>query len=223
QNEVTVIEGDEYEVECLVDSNPETNGIWIHPDGSLSAGSTLTLNNISRSDTGTYTCFAETVFWDGSIASDNDSLHFDVQYLANISLFGSTNVYEGSDVVLLCATTDANPHPYEMYINHTDDNGNENVVAEVEYDLHLLYIITSISDEQSGTYTCYAATRFHDDTIGISTSDEIAVNVLQYSPDNNSSTDGAIVTLIVVIVLLFAAIVISWIYILHLRRHSQAE
>uniref|UniRef100_A0ABM0MB40 Hemicentin-2-like n=1 Tax=Saccoglossus kowalevskii TaxID=10224 RepID=A0ABM0MB40_SACKO len=269
QTDVTVIEGDMYIAECLVDSNPVAEIIWIHPDGSTSLGSTLELENISRTDNGTYTCFAETVFWDRSTESDNDYMHINVQYSPNvkianqtdvtvlegdmyiaeclvdsnpvaeiiwihpdgstslgstlelenisrtdsgttpvllklyfgmnlphqkmilrilmysvhpatISLFGSSNVYEGSDVVLLCATTDANPRPYEMYINHTDDNGNDNVVAKVEYDLHLLYIITSISEEHSGTYTCYATTRFYDGTIGKSTSCEVVLNVLPY-------------------------------------------
>ncbi|XP_077866278.1 B-cell receptor CD22-like, partial [Saccoglossus kowalevskii] len=179
QTYVTVIEGDTYIAECLVDSNPVVEGIWIHSDGSFSPGPILEIENISRTDSGTYTCFAETVFWDESTASDMDSMYINVQYPANISFAGSTNVYEGSDVILLCATTDANPRPYEMYINHTDDNDNDNVVAEVKYDLHILYIITSISEEHSGTYTCYATTRFHDGTIGKSTSDEIAVNVLQ--------------------------------------------
>ncbi|XP_006812910.1 fibroblast growth factor receptor-like [Saccoglossus kowalevskii] len=206
--DVTLIEGDAYIAVCLIDSNPAVEGIWIHPDGSFTLGSSLEINSISRTDGGRYICFAETVFWDGSTASDNDSLHIDVQFPANISLVGPSHVYEGNHVVLLCSTTDANPRPYEMYINHTDDNGNDNVVAEVEYDIHVLYIITSISEEHSGTYTCYAESRFYDGTIGESTSNEITVNILQYSPEDN--TNGVIFALIIVIILLFAVIVISW-------------
>ncbi|XP_002732942.1 fibroblast growth factor receptor 2-like [Saccoglossus kowalevskii] len=80
QTDVTVIEGDTYIAECLVDSNPVVEGIWIHPDGSFSLGPTLDMRNISRTDSGTYTCFAETVFWDESTASDSDSIHINVEY-----------------------------------------------------------------------------------------------------------------------------------------------
>ncbi|XP_077863825.1 tyrosine kinase receptor Cad96Ca-like, partial [Saccoglossus kowalevskii] len=81
RTDVILIEGDAHISVCVVDSNPVVEGKWVQPDGSLSLGPTLEINNITRTDSGTYTCFAETVFWDGSTASDSDSMH--IEYSVN--------------------------------------------------------------------------------------------------------------------------------------------
>ncbi|XP_070543851.1 cell adhesion molecule 1-like, partial [Ptychodera flava] len=60
-----VREGDDLQMTCEVDSVPITNNVeWIYPTGTITRSKILVINNILRSQWGTYTCRAKNQFCD---------------------------------------------------------------------------------------------------------------------------------------------------------------
>ncbi|XP_067674820.1 hemicentin-1-like isoform X2 [Haliotis asinina] len=144
--------------------NPSvTNYNWTHGESTVTTGSVLTRNSISRRQGGAYTCTVR-----NTVGSDSASVNVDVRYSPQISeLPSSYQVTETASLRLDCSTytTQGNPSA----INYTWTYRGSTVKTGA------VLTRNSISRTQGGTYTCTVR-----NTVG---SDSASVNVdVRYSP-----------------------------------------
>ncbi|XP_070550741.1 hemicentin-2-like [Ptychodera flava] len=163
------IEGMNYRASCDVDANPEASVYWEYPDDSIVVSSEVLLEEVTRIESGVYTCFANNTLWDGFEGSSNESFYLDVQYPP---LVQSTDIVEKeSESVTLTCETDSNPTPSEYsWTKNGDVIGTEST-----------YVVDSLGRSDSGNYTCAATTVFFDGSratgYGVTQLD------VQYGPD----------------------------------------
>ncbi|XP_070550951.1 Schwann cell myelin protein-like [Ptychodera flava] len=106
---VAVIEGESYTNFCIVYSNPSATVEWIHGGKVVENYGLLDLQNVQRYQNGTYTCHANTTFWNSDSGSGSLSFKLDVQYSPEISLVGANDdVVEGSTYSRVCSV-ESNP------------------------------------------------------------------------------------------------------------------
>ncbi|XP_077865620.1 tyrosine kinase receptor Cad96Ca-like, partial [Saccoglossus kowalevskii] len=143
-----VVEGNSYYALCEVDSNPDSVITWLHPDGSTTNDHQLEIEHINRNDTGTYTCIAETTFWDGSSATDRGTMDLNVEYSVIVTLIGSEKeVDESATVIVTCTVSCGNPKPFRLELTLDDE-----VVVHVTNELgitHLEYTILESTAEDT--------------------------------------------------------------------------
>ncbi|XP_070550543.1 cell adhesion molecule CEACAM5-like [Ptychodera flava] len=170
------IEGMNYRASCDVDANPEASVYWEYPDDSIVVSSEVLLEEVTRIESGVYTCFANNTLWDGFEGSSNESFYLDVQYPPLVD--NAEIVEKESESVTLTCETDSNPTPSEYsWTKNGDVIGTEST-----------YVVDSLGRSDSGNYTCAATTVFFDGSratgYGVTQLD------VQYSP---SVKDGQIV------------------------------
>ncbi|XP_046563053.1 uncharacterized protein LOC124271923 [Haliotis rubra] len=149
-------------ITCSVDANPVAAVAWTKKDDSSftpQTGSTLTINNIRRSQAGTYVCTASNTLSPcvgiSVVRSDSVEVTVDVQYPADISMFtanshsGSVTVNE-SDTVTLSCQIDSNPRSVITLLNGTE------AFARADNSLTKIYRLEPADCRQRGNYSCTA-------------------------------------------------------------------
>ncbi|XP_070550949.1 basement membrane-specific heparan sulfate proteoglycan core protein-like [Ptychodera flava] len=180
QPEVTIIdqsngksiEGDRYDAVCQVESNPDSDVVWLDPDDNVVASSPqLTFDAIRVENSGTYTCQASNTFWDGSIGTRNATIFIDVQYISDAVVFSENDgtVIEGRPFYANCSV-EANPIAEMSWLTPFQNT----IVGDI---LH----IDKTSRTDSGNYTCVGSVTFWNGTVDESRS-TILLGV-QYSPN----------------------------------------
>ncbi|XP_065933548.1 hemicentin-1 [Magallana gigas] len=106
---VTRVEGEHISIWCNVTSgNPPTTAVnWIKP-GFWQIGSTLRLNYIRKSQSGTYTCVAENNYNDGRKGANKQSFFLDVLYGPVLTHGQTLRVSEGQSARMTTSVT-SNP------------------------------------------------------------------------------------------------------------------
>ncbi|XP_070550751.1 cell adhesion molecule CEACAM5-like [Ptychodera flava] len=146
-----VIEGDDFSVLCLVDSNPEVD--WIAWDDSNADGAWLNFTSVERNKHGDYICTARNTFWDNSTGTGDERISIDVQYPPYVNEQTVFCVEHDLDVRLSCEVN-SNPSPsFYAWISNGDLLVREHT-----------YVINKASRSDSGNYTCRATNVFYDET-----------------------------------------------------------
>ncbi|XP_062912763.1 myelin-associated glycoprotein-like isoform X1 [Mobula hypostoma] len=179
----TLNEGGHMEVMCNVTSNPESRVWWSRDDETgprlLVNGTTLGIHNISRSHQGLYTCHANNSYGEATTVM-NLTVHFPPRIL---EMNTTAVVSEGTNLTLVCSV-EAQPEPNVTWTRGSDMD-------------HILskqpkLTIPSVSDMDSGSYTCWAKNRLG------STNRTVLVTV-GYAPRNltiQASVNGTAVSLV---------------------------
>ncbi|XP_070550834.1 hemicentin-2-like [Ptychodera flava] len=172
QSDGKSIEGDRYDAVCQVESNPDSEVVWLdHDDNVVASSPHLTFDAIRVNNSGTYTCQASTTLWDGSTATDNATIFIDVQYISDVVVFSENDgmVIEGRPFYANCSV-EANPVAQMSWVTTFQDVVFGDVLK-----------INKTSRTESGNYTCVGSVTFWNGTVGES-SLTILLDV-QYSPN----------------------------------------
>ncbi|XP_077862710.1 hemicentin-1-like [Saccoglossus kowalevskii] len=151
-------EGENITLMCRVeDANPTTDDvIWFKDGVNLHIPTVYEMTDITRLETGNYTCTAINTFYDGSIGIYNVTHHLNVQYLPSVSVTMPEIAKEGSDVTLSCSVEDANP----MVENIAwFKNG-------IDLGVTSLFELINVPRNASGNYTCSAVNILYDGSVG---------------------------------------------------------
>ncbi|XP_061188082.1 hemicentin-1-like [Saccostrea echinata] len=160
-NEQKVIEGQYVFVTCnyTVGNPPSTTVYWTKDESYFRQNQkTLSITNVSRSDSGTYVCFAENTYSSGRKGISNNTLQLDVQYPPTISLLTTQKPVEGDDLTVVCNVTEGNPSSVTQIRWTRSGYGflqNGKILS-----------LTSIQRSQSGSYTCTAENTYFSGTRG---------------------------------------------------------
>ncbi|CAH3130640.1 unnamed protein product, partial [Porites lobata] len=168
----TLVEGENLTLQCTVTAaNPEPNITWYRAaanDTPLSYGFNLTFTNISRFHMGKYYCVVSNGVGNKAISrtATVNVLHpaiLDMSYPRNHT------VIEGSNLILQCVVTAANPLPNITWYNARARN------TEISNSSSLNFI--NISRDRSGRYYCVAR-----NGIGLAVISRMSTIDVQYPP-----------------------------------------
>ncbi|XP_070550406.1 cell adhesion molecule CEACAM5-like [Ptychodera flava] len=155
-------EGSRFSAICdVIDANPDkiNDEYWIDPVGDkVSDNRSLSLVNVSRQDSGEYTCVMTNVFYTGVKGNGTATIVVDIQYLPYVNMTVSPSFYttEGEEVTVHCESLNGKPDSHKLELSHK-----ENVIDEsITQTLH--YTVASIERSQGGIYQCNAYTLFDD-------------------------------------------------------------
>ncbi|XP_070551597.1 CD166 antigen-like isoform X2 [Ptychodera flava] len=197
-----VIEDNEATLTCAVEKGvPPGELVWYREGLAVSKEDTSTRHELklvfTREDNGTsFTCTLE----DETLPPQTEDLMtcaddvvIIVQYKCAVAmtLEPVNSIVEGDDVTIHCLSHDGYPDPYTMGLTF-----NNETIIEVN-DTEINYTIENISLNQSGTYECFAVTRFYDDSEQHSTAQhDIIVNLYADVPVNLGLILGVVAAVI---------------------------
>ncbi|XP_041640755.1 B-cell receptor CD22-like isoform X2 [Cheilinus undulatus] len=164
------VEGSSVTLTCSSDANPAAKYTWYRTNGDgdpqfFRPGPQLSLSSIQPSDSGLYDCLAENELG----RRTSELVLLTVKYaprLPSVSVNPSAEIEEGSSVTLNCSS-DANPAA-----NYTWYKENR----RAPQGLQGLYLFTTISPEDTGTYYCTSENQY-----GRINSSSVFIDV-QYAP-----------------------------------------
>ncbi|XP_077985342.1 basement membrane-specific heparan sulfate proteoglycan core protein-like [Glandiceps talaboti] len=164
-----VIEGHNYYANCVAQSNPTADVYWLSPSREEINSPSLNITNSDRSDSGTYTCYANTTYWTDQPEIKSSGITLDVQYPPEGM---DNNVFskEGEEVQLSCGVV-SNPLPFE----YKWTEGMKQISTDETY------TIQEVDRSDAGQYTCTATNKYHDNTEG--TGHTITTLTVQYNPN----------------------------------------
>ncbi|XP_062566525.1 hemicentin-1-like isoform X3 [Saccostrea cucullata] len=173
--EQKVIEGDYFSVSCnFTEGNPPSTTVYWTKDDPYFRQSQqyLTITNVSRSDSGTYVCFAENTYSSGRKGTSNNTMELDVQYPPRISLPSTLKPVEGEYLTVVCNVTEGNPRPVTKISWYKSGHGffkNGKILS-----------FPNITRSHSGTYTCTAENTYFSGARG---SDKQSITIdVEYPP-----------------------------------------
>ncbi|XP_069109212.1 neural cell adhesion molecule 1-like [Argopecten irradians] len=169
---VNVVEGENLEIRCDVDSNPAPSSvIWSKvggqpPSDADTTSGVLRITSTHRTDRGTYRCVAV-----NSIGSDDDTIVIDIYYPPDIHVLYTNTTYTVTDRLLTCVP-DGNPASYQFgQWRHIAEDGTE--IRQLTGSSNTTHSVLTLSDpgitrryEDTGYYTCTA----YNNIPGVSTS-----------------------------------------------------
>ncbi|XP_077985353.1 B-cell receptor CD22-like [Glandiceps talaboti] len=163
------IEGESYNAICTAEANPPASVYW-QSAINTTPGGMLELQNLHRDQSGSYTCFANNTFWNGTPGQGMASMTLDIQYPPSVTLAPGRIHKENEDVSLTCTVIDANPVDVTVTWRY-----NSEVVYEGEG-----YVITNITRDATGYYKCRATNEYFNGRIG--NDSKITYLDIQYAP-----------------------------------------
>ncbi|XP_070551561.1 hemicentin-1-like [Ptychodera flava] len=176
------VEGSVFTADCEVDSFPRAAVVWVDGDGStVQEGESLTIENVGRRRAGSYTCFATTLFWDGTTANESITRYLDVHYAPSLSTEQLVRVKEFENVTVDCLVADANPN--NVSFTWYDQDG-----AILSEDSAL--VLDDVTRDASGRYVCNGTNLLIGGVVGEG-SNRTELDV-QYPP--TVSVNGSVVT-----------------------------
>ncbi|XP_077985348.1 hemicentin-2-like [Glandiceps talaboti] len=151
-----VIEGQNYYANCSADANPESDLSWIH-SSNIKHSNDIYIEDSSRSNAGTYTCRANTTYWNGKADETNSTLELDVQYYPNVTIedISGGRVIVGETYEASCMV-DSNPVAETQWKDPNDH--------DISTDPSLL--IEDVERKHAGNYECQARNEFWDLSYG---------------------------------------------------------
>ncbi|XP_070550554.1 B-cell receptor CD22-like [Ptychodera flava] len=150
----TAIEGHSFVAECeVLESNPLHNNVtWFDSDRTVvSLDELVKFNDVSRGQSGNYTCVATNTFWDGRTGTGTAIMNVDVEYPPSVNEQTVFCVEHDLDVRLSC-DVNSNPSPsFYAWLRNGDLLVHEHT-----------YVINKANRSDSGNYTCRATSVFYD-------------------------------------------------------------
>ncbi|XP_077985352.1 hemicentin-1-like [Glandiceps talaboti] len=155
-----LIEGEFFTAFCYVDANPSAVITWSDDHEGEYDGGLLQIDDIERTQGGTYTCLAQNEFWDGTDGIDSEMHYLDVQYHPDVTIQDdNTNaiVIEGQEYMATCSV-DSNPEADNIKWIYVGD--------DVIIDGLTLTIQSATKDQHGSVYTCQANNTFYTGDMG---------------------------------------------------------
>ncbi|XP_077985356.1 hemicentin-1-like [Glandiceps talaboti] len=170
----TVIEGQDYNGMCKVDSNPVATLSWRNDTQTVSVNGILSILSAKRYDAVNYECAANVEFWDNSTEQMNLSMRLNVQYKPHLAVMVIGDASEDGKVIdgttnvsIKCEVEESNPQVW--FTTWTDTEEDEPLLRFDTIDL-----------DDHGTYTCKSNNTFWDGTQG---QGQTSINIdVQYPP-----------------------------------------
>ncbi|XP_070550947.1 immunoglobulin superfamily member 10-like [Ptychodera flava] len=166
------IEEGSYQAICHAQGNPDPDILWYDDDEDMvMAGPDLVIDDISKENSGEYTCQANNTFWNGDQGTANETIFVDVQYISVPVVYSANDglVIEGQPYYANC-TVESNPSGIVFWLT---PNLNVSEGANVE--------IEETDRTDNGNYTCMGETTYWDGSVG--RRDRTTYVDVQYVPD----------------------------------------
>ncbi|XP_070547351.1 neurotrimin-like [Ptychodera flava] len=166
---------------------------WIKLPGTdaVSETETLTLTDVTLDDAGEYRCEASNTFYDGEVATNDESNGISqvvVQYISNSTLDGPTvPVREGDKNISLKCSVESEPKPSSYKWEFVNKAGEMTVLTETS----MMLDRGVASGKHAGNYTCTATNTFYDGSRGRSLA-TINVSII-YAPRITNKDEHMIV------------------------------
>ncbi|XP_031555026.1 carcinoembryonic antigen-related cell adhesion molecule 5-like isoform X2 [Actinia tenebrosa] len=174
-NNKTVLEGDDVELVCSANGNPPPDMMWIRNGSIRGIGNTLMIRSVTKSESGTYTFFANNSLGYKSIAI-SITMQKRVKSPAIVNPYKQVlAVDEGEDVSLVCNAS-GNPVPNITWTKHGTVIGVGRIFN---------IAIARVKGNDSSCYTCTA-----DNGIGHAKNASICLDV-QYPPSDVKITPSS--------------------------------